>query len=421
MSLRARVTGSAVLRGLPREVGVIAAIAFCVALGFGIVAPAIPIYARSFGVSAFLAGAVVSVFALMRLLSSPPAGWLIDRAGERRILTTGLLIVAVSSVLAGLARDYPQLIVLRGVGGIGSSMFTVSAMALMLKVVRPDQRGRAAGAFQAGFLLGGVAGPAVGGLVLAWSVRAPFFVYAVTLILAAVVSWRYLPAEPPGSPVERTGPGPDAAATDPAGPPSKPPTLAEALASRAYWAALTAHLTNGFITFGLRSSLVPLFVVEGLRGGPSLAGVGFLVAAATQALLLLPAGKIADTRGRRPALLLGTALTALGTGALVVTGAPAAFLVAMAIAGTAAAFMGSAPAAVVGDVVGRSGKGMVIAVYQMTADLGAILGPLVAGMLADSLGFGPAFGIGAAVALVAFAVAVVMPETLSRRHAGGTG
>ncbi len=39
------------LKGLPREVGVLAAIAFCVALGFGIVAPSIPIFAKTFGVN----------------------------------------------------------------------------------------------------------------------------------------------------------------------------------------------------------------------------------------------------------------------------------------------------------------------------------------------------------------------------------
>lgn len=403
------------LRGMPREVSVIAAIAFCVALGYGIVAPAIPIYARSFGVSAFLAGAVVSVFALMRLVSALGAGVLIDRAGERVILTSGLIFVAVSSVLAGLAADYTQLLVLRGVGGIGSSMFTVSAMALMLKVVHPDQRGRAAAAFQAGFLLGGVAGPAVGGLVLAWSVRAPFFVYAGTLAMAAAVSWRYLPSEPPGTPI----------VTDPEEPTEPVPssvTLASALKMRAYWTALCANLTNGIVSFGLRFSLVPLFVIEGLNSGASLAGIGFLVAAASQAALLMPAGRMADTRGRRPALLFGTLLTAIGMGALVVTQAPVTFVVAMAVAGAAGAFMGSAPAAVAGDIVGAAGKGTVIAVFQMTADLGVILGPLLAGLLADSWGFGPAFAVGAAVALLAFVAAVIMPETLgASRRASGSG
>ena len=414
-----RVRRTPVLKGLPPEVGVISAIAFCVALGFGIVAPAIPIYAKSFGVSSFAAGAVISVFAGMRLVSAPVAGLAIDRIGERRILTWGLLIVSVSSILAGLARDYTELLVLRGIGGVGSSMFTVSAMALMLKVVAANQRGRAAGAFQAGFLLGGVAGPAVGGLVLAWSVRAPFFVYAVALLLAAAVAWRLLPAEPPGQPIGETTDRPDADDSDAAPqtpatqqPSTDPPTLRRALGDRAYWAALMANLTTGFVTFGLRFSLVPLFVVEGLRADAWVAGVGFLIAAVTQALLLLPAGRLSDERGRRPALLIGGALTVLGMVALAFSGASWMFLVAMGISGTAAAFMGSAPAATAGDVVGASGKGTVIAVFQMTADLGAIVGPLLAGLLADSLGFGAAFAVGAAVATVALVAAARMQETL---------
>ncbi len=434
-----RVRRTPLLEGLPHEVGVIAAIAFCVALGFGIVAPAIPIYASTFGVSAFLAGAVVSAFALMRLLFSAPAGSLVDRVGERRVLTTGLLIVAVSSAFAGLAQTYGQLLVLRGVGGIGSSMFTVSAMALLLKVVAPRQRGRAAGAFQAGFLLGGVAGPAVGGAVVGVSIRAPFFVYAVTLGLAAFVAWRYLPQEPPGQPVvpeqppavapldemAEDLPGADpivaTSGADVGGSPSEPdtaaPTLGEVLHNRAYRAALAANLTNGFVTFGLRSSLVPLFVVEGLSADATMSGIGFLVAAATQALMLLPAGRLADQRGRRPALLLGATLTLIGMAALVVAGATWMFLVAMAVSGLATAFMASAPAAVAGDVAGPGGKGIVIAVFQMTADFGAILGPLLAGFLADRLGFGPAFAVGVVVAAVALLAAVRMPETLQPRSA----
>lgn len=425
-----RAGSTPLLSGLPREVAVLVAIAFCVALGFGIVLPVIPIYAQTFGVTALLASAVISVFAFMRLVSSPLAGAAVDRLGERRVLTTGLLIVAVSSVFAGLAQSYAQLIVLRGVGGVGSSMFTVSAMALLLKAVAAEQRGRAAGAFQAGFLLGGVAGPAVGGLVVAVSIRAPFFLYAGTLALAALVSWRMLPAEPPGAPIRTADPMPDpvldpdeesvaplveslheAAPPDPG---DAAPTLGQALRSRAYQAALAANLTNGFVTFGLRSSLVPLFVIEGLQSDATLSGIGFLVAAATQAILLLPAGRLADQRGRRPALILGTSLTLLGMGALALTNAPALFLVAMGISGLAAAFMGSAPAAVAGDIVGPGGRGIVIAVFQMTSDLGAIMGPLIAGLLADRFGYGPAFEVGVVVAAFALVMAAIMPETLRR-------
>ncbi len=395
-----------VLRGLPGEVGVIAAIAFSVALGFGIAAPALPLYARYFGVSAFLAGAVIGIFALMRLLASPPAGWLIGRVGERRVLTSGLLIVAVSSALAGAAQSYPQLLVMRSVGGIGSAMFTVSAMSLILRVVAPDQRGQASAAFQAGFLIGGVAGPAVGGLVVGISIRAPFYVYAVTLLVAAAVAWRYLPRQVRGGAAGQEGPARRPETVEP------PITLRAALRLPQFRAALAANLTNGFVTFGLRTSLVPLFVVEGLNESASLSAMGFLVAAAAQAATLVPAGRMTDGRGRRPAILIGTSATALGMLALVIAGAPWLFLVAMAVLGFSSAFMGSGPAATAGDVAGSGGRGSVIAAYQMVADFGAIVGPLIAGLLADSFGFAPAFAVGAAVAVVALLLGTRMPETL---------
>src|SRR5665647_1756511 len=81
---------------LPPEVAVLTAVAFAVALGFGIVAPAIPLFAKDFGVSSFAAGAVISVFALVRFASAPVAGRLVDRLGERLVLASGIGIVGVS-------------------------------------------------------------------------------------------------------------------------------------------------------------------------------------------------------------------------------------------------------------------------------------------------------------------------------------
>src|ERR1700710_2193722 len=106
------------LRGLPIEVAVLSVVAFFVAAGFGIVAPAIPLFARSFGVSRTAAAAVVSAFAFMRLVSALGCGRLVNRIGERLVLGTGIAIVAASSAVAGLAVNYPQLLTLRAVGGV---------------------------------------------------------------------------------------------------------------------------------------------------------------------------------------------------------------------------------------------------------------------------------------------------------------
>ncbi len=404
--------------------GVLAAIAFCVALGFGIVAPAIPVFARTFGVSALLAGAVISVFALMRLITSPGAGALVNKVGERAVLSSGLAIVAISSLVAGFSQTYMQLLILRGVGGIGSAMFTISAMALLLRTAAPDERGRAASAFQAGFLFGGITGPAVGGLVVGFSIRAPFFVYAATLGLATFVAMTFL-RTPEQIEAQREA----AVSGDQLGKHARPAgesyqaeasgeadehqhvTIWAALRNGAYRAALMANLVNGFLTFGIRTSLVPLFVVESLLRGPGLAGIGFLVAAATQGISLVFAGRIADQRGRRPAMLIGMVTTACGAVLLAVSTEPILFVVSMGVLGVGTAFLGSAPAAIVGDVMGKQRGGTVVAIFQMVADVGAIAGPLVAGLLADHLGYHWALGSAAALCVMGIFVVILMPET----------
>jgi MFS family permease len=409
------------LAGLPREVAVLSSVAFTVALGFGILIPVLPVFARTFGVSALEASAVVSVFALVRFVTSPLAGGLVDRFGEQTIMTSGLLIVAISSIAAGFSQTYLQLLVLRGVGGLGSSMFTVSAMALLLRVVATEQRGRAAGAFQGGFIIGGVAGPAVGGLVVAWSIRAPFFVYAGALLAGAIIALVFLRGTRLREREKVVADGEE----------NRLQQLRTALRDRAYQAAITTNLVAGFVVFGLRSSAVPLFVVEGLGETATIGGIGFLIAAGINAVLLLPAGRMADTDGRRKAMLWGTVGTAIGmvilTGADIAAngwGTPAVagtvlFFVAMAIQGAAGAFLGSAPSAVVGDVMGGRRGGIVVATFQMMSDLGIIVGPLLAGLIIDAADFDWAFGLGVALCLVAVATVVRMPETLRRRAAEG--
>ena len=110
-------------------------------------------------------------------------------------------------------------------------------------------------------------------------------------------------------------------------------------------------------------------------------------------------------------MLIGMATTALGAILLAVSVEPILFVVSMGVLGVGTAFLGSAPAAVVGDVMGKQRGGTVVAIFQMIADVGAILGPLLAGLLADQLGYHWALGSAALVCLVGIAVVFAMPET----------
>ena len=198
--------------------------------------------------------------------------------------------------------------------------------------------------------------------------------------------------------------------------PDERTTLRTALRSRAYIAALVTQLGTGWALFGIRSSLLPLFVADALGLSARWVGIGFVVSAAVQGALLLPAGRFVDTVGRRPAMVGGGAVATVSLVLLAVWPTQAGFLVAMALYGAGAALLGTAPAAVVGDVVGSRG-GTVVAVSQMASDVGAIVGPLAAGLLVEAGSFSLAFAVTAVVVAAGALVSLTMPETGRSRPA----
>ena len=291
--MRAGLSG---FRELPGEVRALVGVGFFVALGFGLVAPAIPLFAREFGVGRTAAGAVISAFALVRLAAAPFVGRLVNAAGERVVLAAGIGVVAVSSALAGLAQAYWQLLVLRGIGGAGSIMFSVSAASLLIRVTPSHLRGRAQGVWAGSFLIGLIAGPALG-TVASFSLRLPFFLYAGTLVIAGSVGLASLRHSELAARQTVT---------------VAPLELRTALRQRAYLAALMASFAGDFAVVGARSSLVPQFISDDLQRGPAWVYTAFLVVSLVSGALLLPFGHIADSRGRRPVILGGLALGAVG-------------------------------------------------------------------------------------------------------------
>ncbi|MDR2988453.1 MAG: MFS transporter [Nocardiopsaceae bacterium] len=418
---------SGLFRALPREVAILSSVSFTVALGYGIVAPGIPAFARQFGVSTAAAASVISAFALMRIIGALPSGRLVDRLGERKMIAIGIVIVAVSSVLAGFSGSFVQLIVLRGVGGLGSAMFGVGAQTLLLRSVPSDLRGRASGLYTGGFLLGGISGPAIGGLVAAWSLPAPFFIYGGMLLIPAAIAVVVLHGT-----ARR-------AADDEQRRPQRPRAgIAAALRSRAYRAAASANLADGFAVMGVRAAIVPLFVRDVLHESATWTGIGFLVVAALNAATLLPGGKVADTIGRRPVIVAGCLTSGASMVMLAVLPGLWGFLLALAVLGLGSGLLDVAPAAMIGDLLGtatgqggtgqggtgpgdtgqgdrRQGSaaqgGTIVASYQMVGDIGTVSGPVAVGFLVDSVSYSAAFVLAAAVLGLAAVAGFFAPET----------
>lgn len=383
---------------LPREVWVLVAANFIIAVGFGLVAPALPTFARTFNVSVTAASVVVSAFAVARLVFAPASGRLVTMLGERRVYLTGITIVAMSTGACAFAGNYWQLLLFRSLGGFGSTMFTVSAIALLIRLTPAPLRGRASGLWSTGFLTGSVAGPLFGGGLLTISLRAPFLVYAALLLVVVLFVWWFLRHSTLAAAVAET---------------SAEFTLRSALRHRSYVAALGSSFANGWAVFGVRVSLVPLFVEEILHRDGAFAGTALAVFAAGNVAMLMVSGRLADSWGRKPLVLGGLVVSAAGTVWVGFTDDVAWFMVATVVAGLGAGVLSPPLQATVADVIGSRGRGgPALATFQMAADMGAVLGPIAAGLLADNLSYTAAFAVTGSLCALAALAWLPAPETL---------
>ena len=381
----------------PREVGVLVFASFFVAVGFGIIAPTIPLFAKSFGVNNAQVGLIISSFALARFASGLFSGKLVDKFGERIVYTTGVGFVAISSFAAALAQNYEQLLIFRAAGGLGSSMFSVAAGSIILRAVDDTRRARAQSLYNGSFLLGMMAGPVIGGFLTGISLRAPLLIYAFMLVISSAAGGFLLRNSALAArPTEKSA--------------KEKTSLREALSSKPYLIALIISFCSASIFFGMSRSILPLFMVEDLKSTASFLGVGFTIASIVQGILLLKAGSLSDKNGRKFSALIGSSLVTVSVIILLFTYQPWMFLISMAISGVGAAFLSTTPSAIVGDVMKGKG-GQVIALFQMSGDAGAMVAPIALGFIADHYGFRPAFAVSAVLMFIALIAATKLPET----------
>ena len=359
--------------------------------------PAIPVFAKSFGVNNAAIGLMVSAFAITRFASGLISGTLTDRFGERRVFATGVFMVAFFTFLAGIAQNYEQLLFFRAAGGLGSSMFSVAAGSVILRSVDDNHRGHAQSVYQGAFILGGIAGPAIGGLLSIISLRAPFFVYSILLFVSGVVALAFLKNY---STVPHSSKSHESEST----------TIAQALTMKPYRIALILAFISAWIFYGLRSSILPIFVIEELDSTTAVVGYGLALSAVLQGMFLLRGGRFSDSNGRKSASVIGANAVMLGILLLTFATNVWIYLLSMAVIGFGGAFLATVPASIVGDIISGKG-GKVIALFQMAGDAGMIVGPIFIGWLSDLYSYRIAFGASAAIFLVALFLVYQIPET----------
>ena len=165
---------------------------FVIAVGFGMVVPILPVFARDLGASGLWLGLAFSGFAVTQTPLTPVMGRLGDRWGRRPFIVAGLGIYVFVGIGLALADTFQAVAALRMVMGVGGACMFTSALATIGELAPRGREGRYMGLFMVSFTSGFGIGPLIGGLLKdSVGVDAAFLTLAgaavVALLLVAVL------------------------------------------------------------------------------------------------------------------------------------------------------------------------------------------------------------------------------------------
>jgi MFS family permease len=369
--------------------------AMTLAVGTGIVIPALPVYAKSFGVSFEVASLIIIVQQLGTALSSLPIGLLMDRFGRRRIVLAGPVVLAISSIFVALAHSFSELLIYRFIGGIGQQMWLLGRLTMIADTGADRERGRQITTMSAMESAGRLFSPAVGGFLAGfWGIRAPFLAHAALSLIAIVPSFKLVRETSPqlarGAGRERTAAG---------GTPD--PGYAALFTFQViifFVAQFFASLTRGPIFSGQLN----LYGAYAYDLSPQTIGVLATVVTAVGIPITLCSGYIMDRFGRKATLVPGFSLLAV---ALVFIGVTAyvhlsfkMFVAAYLLVHASNGITGGNMQTLGSDIAPDKARGRFYGVWNTLGHVGSPVSTSMFALLSAGVGYWAAFGFLSAMA-----------------------
>ena len=364
-------------------------------IGFGIVIPILPAYAKDLGASAGILGVLLAIHAALQFLFSPIWGRLSDRYGRRPIMLVTIAGTSAALLMLGLAESIAGLFMARLLSGLFSANISV-ATAYVADVTAESERTRWMGMVGASFGIGFILGPALGGLLHPYGAGLPAFVAAG--LAAANFIWAALSLTEPERHEERT--------TERAG-------LRVALSD-----PVVARLCaiNLIFTIGVAQLESIFFYWMSDQFGYDVREVAYILVAMAVVMASIQGGGIRPLvkhLGERRMLVSGLLLMAVAFPVIPGVHAVGLLLIPLALSAVGRAIAQPPMTSMISMRGEASGRGELMGVFQSSAALARIFGPLIAGFLYDLWAPSPFFLAG-----TLFAVGALLSLSVVTRNPG---
>ena len=356
---------------------------FAAMLGLGIIAPLMPIYAKSLGATGIWLGIIFSGYSLSRAIFMPIVGKLSDKRGRKGFITSGLLLYSLISLLYILAGKVYHLTAVRLMHGLASAMVVPVAMAYIGEAAEKGKEGRAMGAFNLALLLGTGAGPFLGGLLNdSFGMASVFYAMAGLAAIAFLITMLFLPDTRYSGTTKM----------------SNPILFREIIKNNLMKGLL---LYNAISAVG-RGGIMAFLPILASRIDINPSQVGIIVSSHIFLIALLqsPAGRLADRYNKLFLVLIGSIVAGL---ALLLTPIARNFWQLFFISflmGLGGATSMPSVAAITVEVGQRLGMGVSMGLFNTAMSVGMIAAPLISGVVMDALGVKSVFYIAGVISLL---------------------